>query len=651
MIKKKEILFVTPRVPAPGVFGDQLRSWNFLVHLAENFDVTLVCLDEKGRLDKHPHLTEKLVREVVLIPHPRWKCVAGALTGLLKGGAAQVGWYRSGSLDRVLKDLVASGRFSSAFVQTARLDGAVEALGSLPVILDFVDALSLQWQRRSQVGARPQRWFNSLEARRLAVTEKRQLDSCAVCLATGPDDARQIEEFSESCQRVHVVPNGVAMEKFQPLTTAVENTPQKVLFSGNLDYLPNSQAVKFFADEVMPILRQSVPDVRFVAAGKITDKELLKTGAELGVEFTGFVDDLSAEIAAADVVVAPMVSGAGIQNKVLEAMATGVPVVATRLANSAIAACHNREILIGAAPDTLAEHISALLTDETRRKVIGNAGRQFVQQGFSWQAQAAVVGGHLLDVTIDCKSTEPAPERELSWLKGPVPPWRLHLEEMVFGALGRFQNLSISVLLLVVFAALLPLLALLIKASSQGTVFYSQKRLGVDRRVGGRNSLSGPDRRKSDLGGKPFKIWKLRTMRSDAEVGTGPVWASENDRRVTRVGYWLRRSRLDEMPQLWNVMKGDMNLVGPRPERPFFAKELRQMFPGYSSRLRLIKPGLTGLAQVYGKYDTTFEKVDDKLLLDHGYRLNTNRARNRFVTDAKILLATIPTVLTGKGAH
>jgi len=213
------------------------------------------------------------------------------------------------------------------------------------------------------------------------------------------------------------------------------------------------------------------------------------------------------------------------------------------------------------------------------------------------------------------------------------------------------MHLVISITILSFFLLILPFLAAIIKLTSPGPVFYSQERLGKDRRQASNQDPNRRERRQKNLTGRPFTIWKLRTMRSDAEATTGPVWASENDPRITRTGNFLRRSRLDEVPQLWNVLKGEMSLVGPRPERPIFAEKLRKLFPGYSSRLYQLKPGLTGLAQVNVQYDTTLEKVHDKLLLDHGYRLNSHRPKDHFIMDGKILLATIPTVLFGKGAR
>ncbi|HEX2612724.1 MAG TPA: sugar transferase, partial [Fibrobacteria bacterium] len=144
--------------------------------------------------------------------------------------------------------------------------------------------------------------------------------------------------------------------------------------------------------------------------------------------------------------------------------------------------------------------------------------------------------------------------------------------------------------------------------------------------------------------GRIFLLFQCRTMRTDAEAA-GPQWASQNDPRITRIGRFLRKTRLDEIPQLWNVLIGDMSLVGPRPEREHFINQLRNEVPLYLQRLKM-KPGLTGWAQVKHHYDTSIEDVKTKVLFDLWYFENMS-----LPLDAVILLRTVWVVLTGKGAQ
>ncbi|MFQ5499104.1 MAG: sugar transferase [Candidatus Zixiibacteriota bacterium] len=198
------------------------------------------------------------------------------------------------------------------------------------------------------------------------------------------------------------------------------------------------------------------------------------------------------------------------------------------------------------------------------------------------------------------------------------------------------------------------ILPILIKLESPGQVFYTQLRVGSQRRKSQRRFCQesdvdedrrGRDRRRNNYLGTPFTLIKFRTMINDAEKKCGPVWATRNDPRVTRIGSFLRMTRLDEIPQFINVLVGDMSLVGPRPERPAFVAELTTKVDDYADRLEM-KPGLTGLAQVTNGYDSSLASVNRKVQLDLEYIRNWS-----LWADFKILARTVIVVLTGKGAR
>ena len=208
----------------------------------------------------------------------------------------------------------------------------------------------------------------------------------------------------------------------------------------------------------------------------------------------------------------------------------------------------------------------------------------------------------------------------------------------------RYVDIVVSVIALIFFAALLPLIALAIKIDSRGPIFFLQSRIGVDRRQRRKSPCAtSPERRRVLYPGKPFRIYKLRTMRVDAEA-SGPQWATENDSRITRVGRVLRKTRLDEFPQFMNVLRGEMSVIGPRPERLCFIRQLEHDIPLYHDRL-MVLPGITGLAQVINGYDTDVNSVRRKVALDKQYIGNIG-----WRTDLRILMITVRTVLKGDGA-
>lgn len=203
----------------------------------------------------------------------------------------------------------------------------------------------------------------------------------------------------------------------------------------------------------------------------------------------------------------------------------------------------------------------------------------------------------------------------------------------------RALNVTIALIALVLGLPLLLLIAIAVKLSSRGPVFFTQTRIGVNRR---RSLPPGTRYREADCGGRPFTIFKFRTMRANASPDEpGQVWATPDDPRVTGVGRLLRRYRLDELPQLLNVLLGDMDIVGPRPEQPAIFAKLREQIPRYQERQR-VRPGITGWAQINHHYDSSIEDVRRKLAFDLEYL-----GRRSIPEDLRIMLRTLP-VVTGK---
>jgi lipopolysaccharide/colanic/teichoic acid biosynthesis glycosyltransferase len=197
----------------------------------------------------------------------------------------------------------------------------------------------------------------------------------------------------------------------------------------------------------------------------------------------------------------------------------------------------------------------------------------------------------------------------------------------------RSFDLVIACLALLVVSPLIPVIALAIKVTSPGPVFYKQLRVG----------------KYTPQLATLFEIIKFRTMYQDAESRSGAVWATSNDPRITPVGLFLRKTRLDEIPQLINVLKGDMSIVGPRPERPGFYQKLEDAIPYFADRTYGVLPGITGLAQVNQGYDTSIEDVRRKVAFDHSYALSMSSFKGWFTTDLDIMRKTLVVMIDGRG--
>lgn len=200
-----------------------------------------------------------------------------------------------------------------------------------------------------------------------------------------------------------------------------------------------------------------------------------------------------------------------------------------------------------------------------------------------------------------------------------------YLGLVIYDAWKRLFDILASIFLLTFAVPLMLLLSLIVRLSSPGPAIYCQTRLTTGKRV--------------------FTIFKFRTMVSDAESKSGAVWASKEDPRITKIGRFMRKTRLDELPQLMNILIGDMSLIGPRPERPEIAEELQKKFPNFMKRCE-VPAGLTGLAQVSSGYADSIDSYTDKLKHDLEYVENRS-----ILLDFKILLKTVMVVITGDGAR
>jgi exopolysaccharide biosynthesis polyprenyl glycosylphosphotransferase len=235
-------------------------------------------------------------------------------------------------------------------------------------------------------------------------------------------------------------------------------------------------------------------------------------------------------------------------------------------------------------------------------------------------------GDSKIPSVVDHKSRSRAPEpATMALFGGGFLSMLLGFVRRTYAIAKRVLDTVVAGIGIVVLSPVLLGIALLVKLTSKGPVLYSQVRVGKD--------------------GTLFMMYKFRTMKIDAEKETGPVWAAKNDGRLTPIGTILRKAHIDELPQLMNILKGEMSLIGPRPERPVFVERFKEEIPGYERRLT-VKPGITGLAQVWHRYDETIEDVKQKLKYDLLYI-----KRMCFWADFNIVMRTVRVVITGEGAR
>jgi len=393
-----KLLVVTPRFPYPIERGDKLRAFHQIRQLTADHEVTLVALSE-GPVD--PAALDAVTSEhgptVHVISRSRLTTLFGVLRALLTGVPLTVGYFRSRAAARRIDEIIATERPDRIYCQLIRTAAYGRDRG-VPTMIDYQDCFSAAAQRRATRSHRAVRWLFQLEARRVRRYEAQAFAWFDHHVIISEQD-RAMLDFAGS-DRVEVLPNGVDTEFFAPRATT--EVRRDIVFVGNMGYPPNVDAVGLLCAEILPLVRERRPDTDLLIAGARPSRSVRQLEGP-GVEVSGWIDDIRTAYARGRIMVAPLMIGAGQQNKILEAMAMGIPCVTTELVNRAIGATDGVEVLIGGTPEEFADHIVALLESPERREEMAAHAQRFVEQRYSW----AAVGDRLeelLDMPTDRRS-------------------------------------------------------------------------------------------------------------------------------------------------------------------------------------------------------------------------------------------------------
>ena len=396
------ILLITHRLPYPPNRGDKIRSFNVLAHLSRQHEVRLACpVDDPADLAHLPALGQYCA-EVLAEPLTRGRAMAG-MRALATGSSITVRHFHSAVLqeriDRMLdsRDVDAVFCFSSPMAEYVfRSRHAHGKLRQAARYMDLIDVDSFKWRQYAERTRLPMRWVYDYEAARLADYERRisrEFDELFLVSA----EERGCMPAGARLDRLHALGNGVDLQYFAPRATPPASHPTLV-FTGVMDYWPNVQCVQWFADEVMPLILARHADARFVIVGSRPTEAVRKLANRPHITVTGFVEDVREHVAAAAVCVAPLKIARGIQNKVLEAMAMGKPVVCTPQALEGIRAPRDEAVLVAAEPAEFAARVLELLQAPARAAQLGANARQCVEQGYSWAANLRPLDALLADL-------------------------------------------------------------------------------------------------------------------------------------------------------------------------------------------------------------------------------------------------------------
>ena len=388
------ILMLAHRIPYPPHTGDKTRAFHIARHLARRHDLTLAFLvDERADLSGLAPLRDIVPSvEFGLLWKP-WSLIKG-LAGLATGGPLSLPYFRSRSLRQRLAGRMAETPYDIVYASSTPTAQYARAL-DLPVVMDFVDVDSDKWRQYAERSRPPLSWLYRTEGRRLQAAEGEIARWARLCLLATASEESLLRSFAPWAETA-VIPNGIDLDYYRPIERAA--APAAVIFTGAMDYLPNTDAVRYFCDEILPRIRGEVPDTRFYIVGLNPSTEVQRLGSIPGVTVTGTVPDVRPYYARASVCVAPLRMGRGVQNKVLQAMAMGLPVVATSVAQRGLDAKPGTHLHVEDDPAAFAARVAGLLNSPTARATMGLQGRAFVEAHHAWDASCSRLEGMLTGI-------------------------------------------------------------------------------------------------------------------------------------------------------------------------------------------------------------------------------------------------------------
>jgi sugar transferase (PEP-CTERM/EpsH1 system associated) len=375
------LLYIAHRIPYPPNKGDKIRSYNEVLFLSRRFEVDLVCFLEGPEDQKHLRVLQGLCRTVTGFARGPLLKAWRLSTGFLAGRALSVALYRHGGMRAKIRRLIREHEYARIVVFSSQMAQYIPEDQLPRTVFDYCDVDSHKWDNYAERLPFYAAWFYRLEARRLFAFENAaSRKALATLFITSAE--RQIYVGLGGQGNLCVLGNGVDTDFFAPSETRPE--PGRILFTGAMDYFPNEEGVAWFAKEVFPYVRKDHPHARFVIAGSNPTLKVRALARLDGVEVTGFVPDMRAEQARAHIVVVPLRIARGMQNKVLEAMASGKAAVVGKAAMGGIHAEPGRDLFVAGTAEEYRFALGRLLSDPALVEAMGKAARAYIVANLSW---------------------------------------------------------------------------------------------------------------------------------------------------------------------------------------------------------------------------------------------------------------------------
>ncbi len=374
---KDQLLMIVSRFPYPLDKGDKLRAYYQAKELSKKFRLTLYVLSEKEVSEKDRKEVEKICDELVIFRINWFSKIFNMLRSFLKKEPLQVGYFYHSKAKKEIHNLIQSNSFRHIYCQLIRTSELCKNIHHIPKTLDYMDALSKGVERRINRQPFFIKWIFQLEAKRLKEYEQSIFDYFEFKTIISNQDKQLI--FHPDRDKIIPIPNGIDNQFFQ---FPSEKKEYDFVFVGNMSYPPNIDAVHYIVKNILPNISGSTLLISGSSPSSSV-QELAKNSPNITI--TGWVDDIRSSYAKGRIFLAPMMIGTGMQNKLLEAMAMGIPCITTKLANNAIGAKDKEEILVGESKSEFLNLITTLQNDDGYAQKIAQKGKEFVKSRYSWE--------------------------------------------------------------------------------------------------------------------------------------------------------------------------------------------------------------------------------------------------------------------------
>ena len=381
-----KIFVLLPRIPYPLEKGDKLRAFNQIKQLAKHNEIVLCALNDDAKVNEQDafQALQPYCQSVNFIRISKFQILIGLMRAFFKGLPMQCGYFYNRKAAKKINSLIDKHKPDMLFGQLLRVAEYIRHK-NLPKTIDFQDIFSYGMKRRADIASFVTRPIYTMEYRRLCRYEAAIFDDFDVrTIISEPDRALFPHEKRDE---ILIVPNGVDHEKYHPMDCEKQ---YDLVFTGNMSYPPNVNAVEYLANDILPIVWKTLPEVKMYIAGATPDPKVKKAASER-IIVSGWLDDIRDAYAQSRVFIAPMRIGTGLQNKLLEAMSMRLPAITSPLANASLGAKPDKEILVGDNAEEMAQHIITLLTDKEKAERLAQAGFDFTNRVYDWGKATAIL--------------------------------------------------------------------------------------------------------------------------------------------------------------------------------------------------------------------------------------------------------------------